>query len=180
MIQYLGLLMVLISWAAGGYLLTKWRSKELRTISTHASSAKPALWLFASVLVVGGGIFYAWLAFWLAPRLGLGAVYQVLVGLTYLSQAATALVPDTPGRNHEIHHFVAYTMATLFLPLAWWAVAAPKTSLAAQIIGVTGGSYMTLSFLVVIILGRYHQQFLKFQISYIATLQLVVLAAAYL
>jgi hypothetical protein len=178
--QFVGLLMVFLSWAAGFYLLKKWRNKELRTISTHASSAKPALWLFASVLIIAGGIFYAWLAFWLAPRLGLGTIFQILVAATFLSQAVTALVPDIPGRQHDIHHVVAYTMATLFLPVAWWTIIAPETSPIARIIGVVGGIYMAVSFLFVVILGKYQHQFLKFQISYIVMLQIVVLAAAYL
>ncbi len=178
--QYIGLLMVLLSWAICGYLLTKWHNKELRSISTHASSAKPAFWLFASLMIIGGGIFYAWLAFWLAPRLGLGEGFQMLVALTYLAQTATAIVPDVPGRKHDIHNVTAYTMAFLFLPLAGLVVLAPDVSTFARIFGIIITAYMIGSFFWGVVLKRSQDKFLILQVIYILTLQIAVLAAAYL
>jgi hypothetical protein len=64
MFKYLGLVLVLVTWFAGVYLVTKWRDRTLPTISRHAASSKRASLLFAAVLIICGLLFYLWIIRW--------------------------------------------------------------------------------------------------------------------
>lgn len=172
--------MVAISWLAGRYLLKKWRDKELHSISEHAASHPIAMRLFAGVLISCGAIFYWWLIFWLAPRLGLHSVFQTIAIVTFIFQTITAVIADVPGRKRTVHRLTAYTMAFLFIPLAWLVVFAPATSVFAKVFGILAAAYMTTSFFWGVVLKRSRDKFLTLQVIYIMTLQLVVLVAAYL
>jgi hypothetical protein len=119
MFEYLGLVLTVLSWLSGAYLVRKWQGSNAMSLSLHASSNKIAFQLFATVLVIIGGTFYAWLLLWLAPHLGLSGIFILLVTLTILCLFIAALVPDSSGNKRRVHRIAAYTMAYLYLPLIY-------------------------------------------------------------
>jgi hypothetical protein len=132
--QYLGLILVLVTWLAGYYLVMKWRDKNSHTISRHAASTKHASLLFAAVLISCGFLFYIWLLKWFIPHLGLGLAFLIALTMAMLGQLVTALAPDIEGLRRTIHHYAAYTMAILFMPLTALIFMAPHTSTLARIL----------------------------------------------
>lgn len=179
MITYLGLICILLSWLAGWYLLTKWRDKDFMSISRHASSSPFTMGLFAAVLIGVGCVLYGWLWFWLAPRLGLGWIFYVVLILACVFQVATAVVPDLPGWRRKAHKWAAWGMAAWFLPMAWLVALAPGNSIVGRCIGVVLSAYMTVGW-GLIFAGKLKETFLIFQASYIISVQIVILAAAYI
>lgn len=180
MFQHLGLLLVLVSWLAGFYLIAKGRGKTMPTISRHAASSRRASLLFAAVLIGLGIVFYVWLLVWFCPHLQLGTVFKIILTMAVACQIVTALAPDTRGLSRLIHRHAAYAMATLYLPLLALILAAPHISLPAQIIDTAAGVYMLATFVSVVLLGEAKARYLLFQSLYIMVFQTAILAAAYL
>jgi hypothetical protein len=179
MIAWLGLLMIVMTWLTGWYLLTRWRNADLISISSHAASSRSAALLFATVLMTCGTLLYWWLGYWLGPRLDLGPAYYVILIAAYCCQSVAALVPDKTGWRRSVHKWGAWTMAYLFLPLAWLVATAPSASSFARVLCVLLAAYMTVG--VILVMARQiGARFLFFQASYIVALQLIILTAAYM
>lgn len=179
MFQYLGLILVLISWVLAMTLILKWRDKELVTISKHGAVSKKTKALFASALIGLGATFYYWILTWVVPRLQLGDTFISLLFLTIALVVVTALVPDTPGWRRNVHHIAAFGMAILYLPLVVLIINA-TTSEIARLIGLGCLIYMATSFVLVAIIGKAKQHYLIFQILYIVAMQVAILSAAYI
>lgn len=180
MLKYLGLVLVMVTWLAGVYLVTKWRDRTLPTISRHAASSKRALLLFAAVLIGCGIVFYAWLLAWFCPHLQLGLPFKIILTIAIACQLVTAASPDTAGLSRTIHRIAAYTMAALYLPLTALILAAPRISVAARVLDSLAGLYMLATFVAVVLLGKAKTRYLLFQALYIVAFQCVILIAAYL
>ncbi|MBL8122423.1 hypothetical protein JNM87_06795 [Candidatus Saccharibacteria bacterium] len=151
----------------------------MRTISRHAASTKRASLLFAVVLIGCGSLFYVWLLRWFVPHLQLGVLFEIVLTLAILGQIITALAPDIEGLSRTVHHYAAYTMAILFMPLAWLIFTAPHISAPARLFVGIAGFYLISSFTTVVILGKLRRYFLPFQASYIIVFQCAILVAAY-
>ncbi len=180
MFRYLGLVLVMLSWLAGFYLVTKWRDRTLPTISRHAASSKHASLLFAAALIGLGVLFYIWLLGWFCPHLHLGLLFKIVLTLAVTCQIVTALAPDTQGLSRTIHLVAAFTMATLYLPLTALILAAPHLSVLARVLDSVAGLYMLATFILFVILGKAKARYLLFQASYIMVFQTAILVAAYL
>lgn len=180
MFKYLGLALVLLSWLAGGYLVTKWRDKQLQTISKHAASNKEATKLFAGMLIGCGILFYIWLLLWFVPHLELNMVFVAILTITIVCQMLTALAPDTTGGSRKLHRLAAYTMAVLYLPLAVLITVSPELSVAGKVVCSLGVLYMSATFVLVVLLGKLKNRYLKLQVLYIMVFQVLILVAAYL
>ncbi|HSX30361.1 MAG TPA: hypothetical protein VLE99_00385 [Candidatus Saccharimonadales bacterium] len=178
MFRYLGLALVLLSWAAGGYLLSRWHNKDLPTLSKHGASSTQAYALFAGSLAVLGTLFYWWLVAWFAPHLHLGTLFVATTTLAMSCQVITGLVPDTTGWLRRVHRTTAYTMAVSYLPMAILIISAPASA-AVRILCTLLACYMAITFTAVVLFGRSRQRFLQFQIAYIGAFQVVILLAAY-
>jgi hypothetical protein len=179
MLTYLGLLLILITWAAGGYLLTRWRSADLKTISKHAASTTTASQLFAIVLVGCGLIFYFWIIRWFVPHLHLQTDFIVTITATIFCQILTGLAPDTDGWRRKLHRTAAYTMAVLYLPLAVLILISSGISTPARVTGYIPAAYMLVAFVVVVVLKKFHKYYLQLQALYIIAFQILILLAAY-
>lgn len=178
MLHYLGLVLILISWAAAA-LFFRWRNEDLLTISKHAARSWKSRLLF-SLLLIGGGLpAYYWLASWFRPHLALGTGFDMALAVTFAAQFITALVPDTTRYNRLVHRIAAYSMATMFIPVAIFILEAPKLSLIAQLLGTVLLAYMVITLTVVAIAGRAKRHYLIYQILYIVAMQLLILIAAY-
>lgn len=180
MLQYLGIVLIAASWLGGGYIITRWHDKGLRTISRHAASNRQAFWLFAFILVVLGLFFYYWLVAWFTPHLGLSAAFVALLTVTILCQVLTGLMSDTAGWRKAIHHWAAYTMAVLYLPLGIFVICSTQLTVGVRLLCLILGIYMLVAFVMVVMMGKARHRFLLFQASYIVAFQLLILAAAYL
>jgi hypothetical protein len=180
MLQYLGLILVLITWLAGTYLITKWRDRTLPTISRHAASSKHASLLFAIVLAGCGLLFYFWLITWFVPHIQPSQPFILILTLAMTCQIITALAPDTQGLSRKVHRWSAYTMAVLYLPLIALIILASNISLVARYICGALALYMLISLLVLIaFMGRAKGKYLAFQASYIMAFQAAILVAGY-
>ena len=179
MFKYLGLILVIFSWLAGGYLIIKWRDKTLPTISRHAASSKHASLFFAVVLIIGGLLFYLWLLKWFMPHLDLGVAFGTILTVAVACQIVTALAPDTTGKSKLIHHYAAYSMALLYLPLTALIIIAPHISDGAQIICSIAGLYLVATFITIVLLGQAKDKYLLFQALYVMAFQSLILVAAY-
>lgn len=175
---YVGLYSIVTMWLAGAWLLIKWHGKDLLSISRHAASSPMTMLLFAVVLIGVGGMLYAWMWWWLAPKLGLGLVFNSLLVLAYVCQVFTAAIPDVAGWRRLAHKIFAWTMAAVFWPLGWLIATAPDMSLAARILCIVLALYMTFG-IASVLAGQGKQRFLFLQASYVVALQLLVLIAAY-
>lgn len=180
MFQYLGLILVPISWVAGLYIIVKWRGTYAMSISKHAASAKDASILFAIVLGIGSVFFYWWFIQWFAPHLGLGTGFVALLSFTGVAQVVVALVPDTVDWRHHVHQKVALTMAACYAPLTYLILTSDEISTAAQVVGYIAIAYAAVAALLYLFVKKAHNYYLIFQSLYIVAFQLVVLSAAYL
>jgi hypothetical protein len=177
--MHVGPLMILLSWLAGWWLLTKWRNKDFLSISRHAASAPMTMVLFAVVLIGCGSVLYGWMAFWLAPRLGLGRAFMTVLLVAFICQAVTALLPDIEGWRRVGHKLAAWSMAVLFLPMAILLSTAANLSLTARLICAVLTMYMVVG-VSLVMLRKVKTTFLFFQASYVMALECIVLAATYL
>lgn len=180
MFQYMGLILVPISWLAGIYLVRKWRGTYAMSISKHAASAKGATKLFAIVLGGGSVLFYWWLIQWFTPHLELGTRFVVLLCFTAAAQIIVALVPDSVGWRHHIHQKVAVTMAVCYAPLAYLILTSGKITNFARLIGYLFIAYVIMVVVLFFFVKKSREYYLIFQSLYIAAFQLVILTAAYL
>lgn len=179
MFQYVGLIAVLLSWLSGAYLLTRWRNKDILTISGHAASHPVASLLFSFVVAGLGAVFYIWAMVWLVPHLQLGVLFKVLVSLTLVMQLITGLVPATAGWKGSVHYAAAYGLAISLLPLPLSIIASPVLTDVAKIVCGILMIYMWATFALIVILRKARSRFLLFQCLYFVSFQTLVLIAAY-
>lgn len=180
MFAYLGLILVAITWLSGAFMIAKWHDESRPTISRHVAGGKMAYWLFATVLVVSGLLFYVWFINWLSPRLGLSMEFKAILTLTIIGQMITAVIPDTGKHRKLVHDVAASTMSVLYIPLDALILAAPRLSIFAHIVVSVAGIYMVGALVWVVILNRNRDKFLIFQALYIMAFQVAIMAAAYL
>ncbi len=179
MFEYFGLILVVLSWLGGYLLISRFYSKDLRTISKHAASNRTASRLFATILILVGAAFYWWLIKWFVPHLELTFVFQLILTITILCQFIAALAPDVDGWRGVIHRWSAWLMAILYLPLSALIIISPQMTLMLQIICSLLVTYMFIGFILVAIMGKAESKYLPLQASYIVSFQLIILITAY-
>lgn len=180
MLQYLGLLLVALSWLGGLYLIRTWRGSPTMSISQHAASTKDASKLFAMILVVGGGTSYIWLIAYFVPLLDLPILFTALLTATFILQIIVALVPDSDSWKRIIHRSAAYPMTALYFPLSYLIIRSDPISHIAQLLGGACVVYMLLVSILFFTIKRTRNKYLILQCLYIIAFQLIILSAAYL
>jgi len=180
MFRLVGLILIVLTWIIGAYLLWRWHNKDPLTISKHASSTKQAYILFAVSLSTIGIALYIWLLLWLAPHHGLGSLFKVTLTLMTACLLTTAIIPDTQGILRKLHRIAAFSMAILYLPLALLISLSSGLEGAARVLCVGLLTYMLATFIIIVLLKKSQKRYLMFQGLYIVAFQLIVLAAAYL
>lgn len=179
MFEYLGLILVVLSWLGGYLLISKFYDKNLPTISKHAASSRTASWLFAAILIVLGAAFYWWIIKWLTPQLELSLAFSVTLTIAILCQFIAALAPDIDGWRGVAHRWSAWSMAVLYLPLSVLIILSPQLALTIQVICSLLLAYMFIGFMLVAVMGKAKSKYLPLQASYIVSFQLIILLAAY-
>ncbi len=180
MFALLGLCIVLLSWVAGAYLVSKWRGSRSMSISRHAASADRASKFFTVVLVIGGVISYIWLIWWFTPALKLSPIFVTLSTLALAALLILAVIPDTSDWKSKLHRQAAYSMAFLFLPLSYYVLASPVITTHARIAGLVCGAYMIIACVLFLFVKKARDRYLLFQALYIMAFQGIILSAAYL
>ena len=177
--EYAGLAMVVVSWIAGVYLVSKWRGTRAMSISQHAASASGASKFFAGTLILAGFAFYYWQMTWFASELQLSGAFQLLLTASFIGQVVAAVVPDTQGWNRKIHRVAAYAMAVLYVPISYLILTSQNFSLFTTALCVICISYMVLAWFLFFFVKKSVNYYLIFQSLYIVCFQLVILTTAY-
>jgi len=173
---YLGLLIAVLSWAGGVYLLTKWHKAEHGSISQHAASTRSAYGFFIALSLISGSVFYIWLLQYLVPKVPSQLAFTILLSLAMLGQFIAALIPDRQGWQRKVHVCGAWGMAVLFLPLSGWLLAADLSRIA-WVMCLVCAVYLFGSWT---LLAKLRHRFLAFQLAYVITFEVALLAAVYL
>jgi len=177
--RFVGLLVIISIWVLGGYLIWKWRDKNLLTISKHAASTRNASILFTCALVLSGALLYWWFTAWFKQHLGLSGLFTFLISFSILCQLMTGLFADTSGAQRQIHRIAAYSMAVSYLPLAVVISLSSKLTTLVQVICLLIGLYMAVSFTLLVLLQKARDKYLVFQALYVVSFGVLVLVAAY-
>lgn len=176
----LGIVVVLLSWLSGAYLLRKLHGHNLNTISKHGASSKRAHLFFIAVLVVFGTLFYLWLMQYLTPIVNFKIPFIIILTTAVLLQFVAAIVPDIAGWQRNIHQYAAWTMAVLWIPLVLLISFSDTLSVSSRTIGLLGSGYMIGTFILFIISAKARKHFLAYQVSYVIMFQIVLIATVYL
>jgi hypothetical protein len=179
--KILGPLSVLIAAAAFALLLILWPKGKSASISQHGGAHKVTYWLFASVLILDGGLFFAFMWQWFVPALQLPAAYGYLVALGYLLQIATAVIPDKGDRSRvsRVHAWVAFSMAGVMSVLIAWLTLAPHVAVGPRIFAGLVFLWMCICWLLFTYVKGTRKHFLVYQIIYVTCFYATFLAAAY-
>ncbi len=180
MFKYLGLLLVLFSWAILIALILRPRDIELRTISSHGASSRKAALYFAVTLIGLGFPFYFWILYWLVPHIGLGAHFKIAITMALLMNILTAVIVDTVGWRRIVHRITAASMFIAFLIMSVLITNAPGTSNYAQTVGWVLLTYILVSAIIVAVSSFGRRNALIFEILFLGSVQGIILAAAYL
>lgn len=157
-------------------VLRRQPSQKHRSFSEHAALSKWSYIRFAITLTVGGGLFYVFLLFWLAPSLRLPATFYVVVIVGYVMQIITAWVPATAGLSKGIHAIAAYAMAVLMAVVSVIVLFYGETPVPVfvQSIGVIFLIYAVVAFGLLFTSKRARKYYLFFQLTYVALFFLFV------
>lgn len=180
MFKYLGLLLVLFSWAILIALILRPRDIKLRTISSHGASSRKAALYFAVTLIGLGFPFYFWILYWLVPHLGLGMDFKIVITVALTLNIITAIVVDTIGWRRNVHRITAASMFIAFLIMSVLIINAPGTSSYAQAVGWVLLTYILVSAIIVAFLNFGRRNALIFEILFLMSVQGIILSAAYL
>lgn len=176
----MGLILVLLSWAGGTYLIRKWRGTKSMSISQHGASSPEAYRLLMAILILLGISFYIWLVACFAPHLGLGASFIAVLTVAIALQIVAGLVPDSDGWKSQVHQGAAYAMAWLYFPLSLMILASSEISQTAKIVGIACLAYMITATVLFFFAKKARSYYLIFQSLYIVAFQLIILSTAYL
>jgi hypothetical protein len=113
----------------GAFILIRYPLGKQSSISRHIASNPWHYLLMALLLSVGGGIFYAFLVFWLVPTYHISVFIYVLLAIAFVAQLILAWVPDklptTPShRRLHLLHFTAGTTVAVIMMLSLYFLCA--------------------------------------------------------
>ena len=180
MLHYLGLVIILCTWAAGLYMLWVTHDASLQTISKHAVTSIKMSLLFGFTLILIGALCYWWVRFWLQPHLDLPPIFTTLLNITIALEIGIGLFPDRSGWVRQVHSFAAYGMAVLLIPLALIITLSSRLHTVVQITCALLLLYMLASFTIIVLMRRVRSRYLFFQVMYLVAFDLIILCAGYL
>lgn len=133
----LGLVAIIIASLFGLVALRIGKPDKRRSFSWHIAHDPRLRWSFALVLTVVTVIYYAFLAYYLGPKVGAPAVYYWLLVVGFVAQIAIAWVPDK-DQTRITHHVFAYIDAVLMpviLAILYFSIATPSVILSILVFG---------------------------------------------
>ena len=117
--KHFALLGFAIFWATTAFMLKKWERSRNMSLSRHAASQPITTFLFGAAIILSLALYLLFIFKWFEPTFQLGkpfVIFNIAIAAGYI---IGALIPDTSGLSHRIHHNVAYGAAWLMLlPMA--------------------------------------------------------------
>lgn len=109
------------------YILIKWHSLGHRTMSVHAAQDRVASTLLASVLIIGGAMYYCLFWFILKPKYH-PPFFAWLLVLSIIAQILTALIPAqlNKRRASRAHAAAGLILSASMCIFAWLLVLGGK------------------------------------------------------
>lgn len=107
----------------GLFIVFKSRLGKQASISLHISSHPVFFVLMGLFLTIGGGVFYAFLVFWLVPTYHMVPAIYPILAIAFVAQLGLAWIPDkspTTPRQALFHsiHFVCGAIVALAMVLS--------------------------------------------------------------
>jgi hypothetical protein len=96
-----------------------------------------------------------------------------------LAQFIVAIVPDTNGWRHMVHHKIALGMAALYIPLTYLVLSSGRVSGVAKMVSAVCIAYMVVATFLFFFVKWARSYYLIFQSLYIVAFQVIILSAAY-
>ncbi len=177
--HHLGLLSLATIIVGLGYILRRWGRQSILSLSRHAARQRPSRVIFAICLSLSIALFALFAFGWLIPMYHLGALYGVVLAASLACAVIAALVPDSGGRESQIHGIAAWTMAVGMLVLVVGLLLAPGTGVIARFFLVIITSYLVVDWMLFLFVRWSRRYFLVFQASYVLCFYVATLVAAY-
>jgi hypothetical protein len=178
MIQYLGILSILLMWLGVYFLIKNHGIDTTKSISRHAAKNNKYHILFGIVEITVVTIFSIFIFSWFIPQLELGNSYRITAMIGIAGTVFAALVPDKDGLKSNIHFAAAYSMAFSLMVMNYLLFTNPNVNSFAQIMSFLGFMYMLGGWTVGIFNYRLFKEHMLFaQIGYFVAFQLPILIA---
>lgn len=118
--KILGLLSVILSWAAIGIVLIGRPRDISKSISHHAAQRDGAYKVFAVIMTASLLLMLFFIVKWLIPAFRLPGIIIFISSVAVLLQLIATWVPLTEGKKYTIHHLCSNGSAGLipFIPLS--------------------------------------------------------------
>ena len=178
--QNLGLISILLTWAGLLFLIRKWKGNPSMTFSQHAAKTKNSQSYYFFLWLVCLPLFYWFMLSWFTPEFGFGLLFKVLVTLGSASLLVAAAVPETKGKQEQIHRISAFAMAYFMLPIVIMIGFSPFVAGSAKILADVFAAIMLAEILFLSHHKRKHPKMLYIQASYVAMFHIAIIAATYI
>lgn len=178
-----GLLAILISIVAGGYIIWQGPRDKTKSISLHATVVnKRAYLMYACAVLLATIFFYLFCLFWFIPMFHFPLLFTILITTMTLFLAFTVFIPEV-GKGIRPHQLVSYGYAAIMLLVLLFIANSQYISLITKIVAGLSGIWMSFIWYLYLFQSRNKQlikHFLVFQVSYLLAFFLSILAATYI
>jgi hypothetical protein len=179
-VKGLGILSVFL--LAGGLAYIPWRWPRTRhhTFSQHVAQNQQATLYYIVLFCTALPLLMWFFAGWFVPVFKLPPVFNAWVIAASVTQIACTFVPETKGRQAQIHQALAGVSALCLLPPLWLLLSAPTISTVGQMtVAITLAIMVMLVAIVAAHQGR-PKNFLYIQAGYFAAFFGSILVISYL
>ena len=178
--RHFSLLALLVAVAGLSYIIKRWGSRAVLSLSSHAAMQRPSYKVFAGTLIASGLLCATFVYGWLVPTFQLAMGFEVIFGAALICALIAAVVPDAGGAQSRVHGLGAWTMAVLMLVLVTALLLTPDIGVAAKFMVAVLASYMLLDWILFLFVKWTRRFFLIFQSTYVLCFYLALLVVGYL
>jgi hypothetical protein len=179
--HHLGLLSLASLIVGIGYVLRRWGTQKVFSMSRHAGRQRHSALIFSTTLLLSIALTALFAFGWLVPRFLLPGVFTVMLAIGLICATVAAIVPDTgSGWQGKAHGVGAWTMAALLPFLVIVLLFAAGVGVLAKFFLAILLSYMILDWFLFIFVRWSRRYFLIFQASYVFCFYVALLVVAYL
>jgi hypothetical protein len=175
-LQTSGVISVLLTWFAIGFILLATSRDLTRSVSHHAALEKRNYFIFCFLMTLSLVLMSLFMYGWFIPTFALPVIFGVIVGVAILLELITTWIPLTEGWKYTVHESCSYAVAALIPFLTLFMVFSPKIStislyVCLAMLGVM--SYLTYLFVFVKSARRHY---LVYQNVYVAAFHISILS----
>jgi hypothetical protein len=165
----------------GAFIIFRYPQGKHSSISRHIASNPLHYVLMALLLTIGGGVFYAFLIFWLIPTYHISTAIYYLLALAFAAQLTLAWVPDKSPttklrkRLHIIHYAGGMIVASVMAICLYFLCAAyPYLPPLSLIFVVASTLFSTICIILYVFFKQTRQHFLIYEIIFIALFSVAI------